>query len=138
LCSDVDGNICTFAECQAGRCFQAVPQPVGLECSDSNDRTTSDMCQGDGSCAGEDMCVVNDVQCNQPPNMCHQAQGDCFQGTCTYFPRADGTQVNLYHLIAYVLCFLLLLSSDLGQGLLCQMLTSPYILCGCSAQTVTA
>ena len=93
LCTDLDGATCTFAECRAGQCFQSAPQPHGLGCNDNNDRTTSDACQGDGSCTGEDLCVVNNILCNQPPNACHLPQGDCFRGNCTYYPRADGTQV---------------------------------------------
>jgi hypothetical protein len=87
LCPDTDSNECTVAACVGGICSQTEPEAFGVPCDDDDERTTSDICSGDGECRGTDLCVDGvdgPIVCASPPSPCHEPDGTCFQGSCSY------------------------------------------------------
>jgi hypothetical protein len=71
LCADGLDNDCDgLADCLDSSC-------TGLGCNDSNGCTTTDVCLGDGGCAG------TALTCNTPAQ-CELAPGTCTGGVCGY------------------------------------------------------
>lgn len=60
------------------------------QCDDGVDATDQDSCSADGTCAGVDLCVANNVTCATPPDTCHEPIGTCFRGVCSYDPKPVG------------------------------------------------
>jgi hypothetical protein len=78
--------------CSNGTCGYT-PKPAGTVCNDNNASTTSDVCNGSGTCAGTNPCA--NVTCNSPPNtQCYTSTGTCSNGTCSYTRKATGTTCN--------------------------------------------
>jgi hypothetical protein len=62
----------------------------GTTCDDGSACTTEDTCDGQAA----DGCTGTAVTCDSPPSQCHQAQGTCTDGACTYAPKPEGTACN--------------------------------------------
>ncbi|EDQ88422.1 uncharacterized protein MONBRDRAFT_37386 [Monosiga brevicollis MX1] len=75
------------ATCTNGVCSTNPFLAAGTECDDGNNRTTSDVCDGAGTCAGIDLC--DGVVCTAL-DQCH-VPGECFQGVCSNPPAPVGT-----------------------------------------------
>lgn len=77
------------ASCSRGVCLPAVPRSNGTTCDDGNDRTSGDVCNGQGTCAGIDLCAG--VQC--APVAC--ANVSCVHGQCSVTAfHPQGTQCD--------------------------------------------
>ena len=103
-----DGKFCTLDLCDKGKgCANAFKQP-GTACDDGSTCTTTDVCDGLGSCKGtpttgptccvadidcddgfactQDSCVIASAQCKHTPLVCTPGQsctaGWCETGTC--------------------------------------------------------
>lgn len=79
----------------AGTCNPATgqcsnPNAVnGTQCNDGNGCTSGETCQN-GLCSGGSV-----LACNSPPNtQCYNQTGTCSGGTCSYTPKAYGTNCN--------------------------------------------
>eukprot|EP00056_Hartaetosiga_gracilis_P001579 m.45877 g.45877 ORF g.45877 m.45877 type:complete len:532 (+) comp10700_c0_seq1:448-2043(+) len=69
----------TVGTCSHGICSNP-PQEQGVACDDGNDRTTSDVCNGEGVCEGVDLC--DGIEC-PAPSQCFE-EGTCFRGQCSF------------------------------------------------------
>jgi hypothetical protein len=76
------------ATCDALRGCLYTPQPAGILCSDKNECTVGDACDGSGVCVGGKAKV-----CNTPGSSCKSSLGTCSPatGVCSYANKTSGT-----------------------------------------------
>jgi hypothetical protein len=90
-CPKLNDNSCVLSQCASGICRQDVPQDAGVTCDDGQLGTDNDVCDGNGDCAGVDLCVG--VTCAPSPLPCRQ-QATCFRGNCSSLLQPQGTQCS--------------------------------------------
>ena len=81
-------SVCDY---ETGNCT-LVPATAGTPCDDGLNRTSNDVCSGNGTCAGVDLCEENDVVC-EPRSQCHLA-GTCFRGVCSEPLKENGASCD--------------------------------------------
>ena len=76
--------------CAHGLCSPSLPKTAGTSCDDGHEETDFDECDGNGICAGVNLCF--DVKC-PTPNQC-QLPVACSHGLCPALPSRTGDDCN--------------------------------------------